>query len=175
MPRGTYRWGSGAVEEFSCAPGPAGWRWVSTGPYGRLDLTLDGTGRQLRVELADGGWVLRGGVSAAATTWVRGGAEHSATAAGFTGSSPGLLLAVARGLRLDPGTGTRVRLVAVTAPALATRVVDESWELLATSVYGPLQVSRYRVTPLDTGEPYELHVTPDVLLTGPDVELATLS
>ena len=175
MPRGTYRWGSGAVEEFSCAPGPAGWRWVSSGPHGRLDLTLDGTGRQLRVKLAAGGWVLRGGVSGGTTTWVRADAEHSAAAAGFTGPSPGLLLAVARGLRLDPGAPTRVRLVAVTGPALATRVVDESWELLETSLHGPLQVSRYRVTPLDTGEPYELHATPDVLLTGPDVELATLS
>lgn len=148
---------------------------MSSGPYGRLDLTVDAAGRQLRMELSGGGRTVRGGVTGAITTWVRDGVEHSAQATGFTGSSPGLLLAVAHVLDLTPGGAARVRLVAVTGAALGTRVVDESWELLDVTPHGPLAVSRYRVTPLDTGEPYELHATADVLLTAPDVELASLT
>ena len=66
-----------AVEEFSCASGAAGWRYVSTvrdpggGEMGRVDVTLDGGGRQVRVELAAGGWRLRGGVAGGETVWVR--------------------------------------------------------------------------------------------------------
>jgi hypothetical protein len=148
---------------------------VSSGPYGRLDLTVDGAGFQRRVELSAGGRVVRGGVAGGVTTWVRDGVEHSAQAAGFTGASPGLLLAAARAAELTPGGSVRLRLVAVTGPALATRVVDELWELLGTAPHGPLIVSHHRVTPLDTGVPYELHTTPDVLLTAPGVELATLT
>jgi hypothetical protein len=87
VPRGTYlhldpRTGRQvAVEEFDCAVGPAGWRYVSGirgpgGPAGpadqvRVDLTLDGAGRQVRVEVATTDWVVRGGVAGREAVWVR--------------------------------------------------------------------------------------------------------
>ena len=183
MPTGTYRL-AGGDEGFSCAPGPSGWRYVGSGPGGRLDLTVDGGGRQVRVELAAGGWLLRGGVSGADTVWVRSGAgsapvELSAAASGFAGSSPGLLVAAVRLLRLSPGARARLRLVQVAGEALATRVVEQGWELVAVTSHaaetGSLPVARYRVAELDTGEVGEVHVAGDVILAAPGVELVELS
>ncbi|MFL6128835.1 MAG: hypothetical protein ACJ73E_07200 [Mycobacteriales bacterium] len=183
MPSGTYRLVSGD-EAFSCAPGPSGWRYVSSWPGGRLDLTVDGGGRQVRVELASGGWLLRGGVSGPSTVWVRSGAgspaeERSAAAAGFAGSSPGLLLAACRLLRLSPGSRSRLRLVLVSGEALATRVVEQGWELVGVTSHptelGPLPVGRYRVADLDTGDMGEVHVAGDVVLAAPGVQLVELS
>ena len=183
MPRGTYRLASGD-EDFSCAPGPAGWRYVSSWPGGRLDLTVDGGGRQVRVELAADGWLLRGGVSGPSTVWVRSGAgespvERSAAAAGFAGASPGLLVAAVRLLRLSPGARARLRLVDVGGPALATRVVEQGWELVGVTSHptetGPLPVGRYRVADLETGEVGEVHVAGDVVLAAPAVELVELA
>lgn len=177
MPSGTYALG-GRVEEFSCAAGPAGWRYVSAG----LDLVLDSVGRQVRVEFRGGGWVLRGGVSGASTLWTRGPAgfmesagERAAEAAGFAGESPGLLVAAARLLRLEPGGRARLRLVAVTGEALAPRVVEQGWELVSVTARGPLSVARYRVAALDTGEVGEVHLAGDVVLAAPGVELTALS
>ncbi|HMA47156.1 MAG TPA: hypothetical protein VKP11_08160, partial [Frankiaceae bacterium] len=66
------------VERFSCAPGPGGWRYMgersdsgSGHPTGGVDLTLDGSGRQVRVEVRAGGWVLRGGVVGPRGRWAR--------------------------------------------------------------------------------------------------------
>ena len=189
MPRGTYLL-DGAEEEFSCAAGPAGWRYVSAG----LDLVLDAAGRQVRVEFRGGGWVLRGGVSGPSTLWTRvpgpvgpGGAglagaagaagpgsEQVAEAAGFAGESPGLLVAAARVLQLEPGGRARLRLVSVTGDALATRVVEQGWELVSVGAHGPLSVARYRVAALDTGEVGEVHLAGDVVLAAPGVELTAL-
>lgn len=183
MPTGTYRL-TGGEESFSCAPGPSGWRYVGTGPGGRADVTVDGGGRQVRVELAAGGWLLRGGVSGRDTVWVRSGAgsaaeERSAPASGFTGASPGLLVAAVRLLRLSPGARARLRVVLVSGDALATRVVEQGWELTGVTSHptetGPLPVARYRVAELDTGEVGEVHVAGDVVLAAPGVELAELS
>lgn len=183
MPRGTYRLASGD-EEFSCAPGPSGWRYVGSWPGGRIDVTVDGGGRQLRVELASGGWLLRGGVSGPSTVWVRSGAglpasERSETAAGFAGSSPGLLVAAVRLLRLTPGARARLRLVEVSGAALATRLVEQGWELAGVTSHptelGPLPVGRYRVADLDTGEVGDVHMAGDVVLSAPGVELVELS
>jgi len=183
VPRGTYRLPSGD-ETFSCAPGPSGWRYVSSWPGGRLDLTVDGGGRQVRVELASGGWLLRGGVSGPSTVWVRSGEgtpgeERSAAAAGFAGASPGLLVAAGRLLRLSPGARSRLRLVLVAGEALATRVIEQGWELVAVTSHptelGPLPVGRYRVADLDTGEVGEVHLAGDVVLSAPGVELVELS
>ena len=175
MPRGTYLFSSGAIEEFSCAAGPAGWRYVSPA----LDLTLDGAGRQLRVEFRAGGWTLRGGTAGSSTVWVRSGGaeavERSATASGFAGTSPGLLVAAVRLLRLSPGGRGRLRLVAVSGNALATRVVEQGWELVGITEHGALSVARYRMAELDTGEVGELHVAGDVVLAAPGVELGALS
>lgn len=190
MPRGTYRLtDSGAIESFSCAPGPSGWRYVSTrsGPdgAGRVDVTVDGGGRQVRVELTGGGWLLRGGVSGRSTVWVRSEAtaqdavERSEVAAGFAGTSPGLLVAAVRLLRLSPGARARLRLVEVAGDALATRVVEQGWELVGVSEHptelGRLPVGRYRVAALDTGEVGEVHVAGDVVLDAPGIELTDLA
>jgi hypothetical protein len=183
VPRGTYRL-AGGDEDFACAPGPSGWRYVSSWPGGRLDLTVDGGGRQVRVELAAGGWLLRGGVTGPSTAWVRSGegeppVEQSAPATGFAGASPGLLVAAVRLLRLTPGARARLRLVDVALPALATRVVEQGWELVGvtshTTETGPLPVGRYRVADLETGEVGDVHVAGDVVLAAPGVELVELA
>jgi hypothetical protein len=159
-----------------------------------LDLTVDSLGRQVRVEFRSGGWVLRGGVTGRETTWVRTaaeapgsgagggrpgtgsvGGERSTEAAGFAGVSPGLLVAAARLLGLAPGGRARLRAVAVSGDALATRVVEQGWELVEVGPRGGLSVSRYRVAALDTGETGEVHLTGDVVLAAPGVELAALS
>ncbi|HEX6754925.1 MAG TPA: hypothetical protein VF109_03165 [Mycobacteriales bacterium] len=178
VPSGEYELADGSVERFSCAAGPAGWRYVSPG----IDLTLDAAGRQVRVELSAGGWLLRGGIAGSEVYWVRYGGpepvERSAAAAGFTGASPGFLVAATRLLRLTPGSRARLRLVSVTGPALATRVVEQGWELAGVTSHptelGPLPVARYRVTELDTGESGEVHVAGDVVLAAPGVQLASL-
>ena len=177
MPTGIYELADGTVERFSGAAGPAGWRYVAPG----VDITVDGGGRQVRVELAAGGWTLRGGVAGPSVLWVRGPApgELSAEAAGFTGASPGFLVAATRLLRLTPGARARLRLVRVDGPALATRVVEQGWELVGVTSHptelGPLPVGRYRVAELDTGEVAEVHVAGDVVLAAPGIELAELS
>ena len=87
MPRGAYLLsgsdGPYAVERFSCAPGPAGWRYVATrshastgAPLGRLDVALDGAGRPHRVHVEQGGWELRGGAVGPHVLWRRGETEH---------------------------------------------------------------------------------------------------
>jgi hypothetical protein len=183
VPQGTYRVAAGD-ETFSCAPGPSGWRYVSSWPGGRLDLTVDGGGRQVRVEVAAGGWLLRGGMSGRSTVWVRSGAgsppvECSAEATGFARASPGLLVAAVRLLRLTPGARARLRVVEVAGPALATRVVEQGWELTGVTKHvtetGPLPVARYRVADLDTGEVGDVHVAGDVVLSAPGVELVDLA
>lgn len=183
-------------EHFSCAPGPAGWRYTGrlTTPDGRpgasTDLTLDAVGRQLRVELHAGGWQLRGG-ALDGLSWVRMDAdgttadEGNAPAAAFSGPSPGFLVAVARLLRLsrDPAepdrpSSARVRLVTVTPPALATRTRDESWTHLGSESHptdsGPLVVDAYEIADLETGERHTVHLAGDVVLAAPGVELEEL-
>jgi hypothetical protein len=183
-----------AVEEFSCAAGPAGWRYASVlrdaagGPEtGRVDVTLDGGGRQVRVELLAGGWRLRGGVAGQQTVWLRSAAaggsggdavEQAATASGLTGRSPGFLVATARRLRLSPGGRARLRLVTVTEPALGTLQVDEQWSLTGVSTHatetGPLPVARYDVADLATGEIRTVHLAGDVVVAAPALELTEL-
>lgn len=179
MPSGVYELADGSREAFSCAAGPVGWRYVAPG----VDVTVDGGGRQVRVALAAGGWSLRGGVAGPSVLWVRSspadpGAERSERAAGFAGDSPGFLVAAARLLRLTPGSRSRLRLVLVSGPALATRVVTQEWSLAGTTSHptelGPLPVARYRVADLDTGSVSDVHLAGDVVLAAPGVELAEL-
>jgi hypothetical protein len=198
MPRGSYLHldphdGTPvAVEDFSCAAGPAGWRYASVvrdaaaGPeLGRVDVTLDDGGRQVRVELLAGGWRLRGGVAGPETVWLRspaaampGAAEQAAAAAGLVGRSPAFLVATARRLRLTPGGRARMRLVRVTEPALGTLLVDEQWSLVGVSSHttetGPLPVARYEVADLATGETRAVHIAGDVVLAAPALELTDL-
>ncbi len=198
-----------AVEEFSCATGPVGWRYVATvrDPDGReasrIDLTLDGGGRQVRLMLTAGGWVLRGGVAGREALWVRrpvsadvgagapsGGppavaaepgeaVERAEVAAGFTGRSPAFLVAAARLLRLSAGARARLRLVEITEPALSTRLADQGWSLEGVTSYptetGALPVARYQVADLTTGEPRDVHLAGDVVVAAAGLELADLN
>jgi hypothetical protein len=207
VPTGTYLHlhphdgGPVAVEEFSCAAGPTGWRYAAQvhaaggapegGPdrtgeeIGRVDVTLDAGGRQVRVELLGGGWRLRGGVAGTETVWLRSAAdgggepvEASAPALGLAGRSPAFLVATARRLRLSTDTRARVRLVAVTEPVLGTRLVDENWQLVTVTEHqtetGPLPVERYEVTDLATGEIRTVHLAGDVVVAAPALELTAL-
>lgn len=187
MPSGAYRYDDGTTEEFQCAPGPAGWRYVGTTSDGdRVDVAVDSRWRPARVEMLAGGWRLRGGVTGPDVIWLRAVAEdladaveHRTPAHGFFGRSPGLLVATARSLELVAGASTRIRVVEVAEPVLATRTVDLDWTLLDVVSHdgaddAALPVEHYRVTELATGLATELHITGDVVLAGPGVELLDL-
>ncbi|MFF4384980.1 hypothetical protein ACIQI7_37775 [Kitasatospora sp. NPDC092039] len=179
-------------ERFSCAPGAAGWRYVSKtyAPDGRVlgstDLTLDSRARPLRMELRAGGWQVRGG-AVDGVAWVRTdaadpGGEHATEghdrAHAFTGRSPGFLVATARLLRLREGASARVRLVAFTEPVLAPRTLDQGWLLEGVDTHetdeGPLLVERYQVADLETGEQQVVHLAGDVVLAAEGIELEEL-
>ncbi|EPH42968.1 hypothetical protein ABT390_28180 [Streptomyces aurantiacus] len=196
MPRGRYSLHDPhdhtplGEEHFQCAPGPSGWRYVAqrTTPSGdhsgSVDLTLDELGRPLRLELHASGWQVRA-AALDGVTWVRSdpsgahATENNAPAHAFTGTSPAFLIATARLLRLAPASpATSVRLVAFTDPVLAPRTLDQSWALLKREAHatdnGPLTVDEYQVTALDTGEQHAVHITGDVVLAAPGIELENL-
>ncbi|MFE0464841.1 hypothetical protein ACFW1A_36870 [Kitasatospora sp. NPDC058965] len=198
MPNGRYSHhdphdGSPLGEErFSCAPGAAGWRYVSKtyAPDGTVlsscDLTLDSRSRPLRMELRAGGWQVRGG-AVDGVAWVRTDPADPAGAAateghdrahGFAGDSPAFLIATARLLALAEGGTARVRLVSFTGAALAPRTVDQGWRLAGVEEHptdsGPLRVERYQLTDLATGELQEVHLAGDVVLAAPGLELEEL-
>ena len=178
MPRGAYLLsgleGPYAVERFSCAPGPAGWRYVATREdpdgrgLGRLDVVLDGAGRALRVQVRSGAWEVRGGVVGSRCVWRRGEREHADRAGGFTGTSPVWLVAAAR-----RGAGVQ-RLVELSDPALAARTVLQRWALTGGRVEAGLTVERYDVDALDTGERRVVHLAGDVVVAAPGITLLEL-
>ncbi|MQA84012.1 MAG: hypothetical protein GEV03_05100 [Streptosporangiales bacterium] len=197
MPRGVYvHLEDGVREHFQCAPGPAGWRYVAelsvpdapdgaAGTAGAIDLTVDSRWRQIRLVMRSGGWLARGGVAGHEVLWLRAReetgtetAEHAERAAGFVGRSPAFLVAVARMLELEPGTGSDVRLVRLAEPALAALTVRERWVLAETTVHQtdiePLRVERYEVADLATGEGRTIHLAGDVVLAAPGIELDDL-
>ncbi|MGH4029937.1 hypothetical protein ACQB60_13475 [Actinomycetota bacterium Odt1-20B] len=190
-------------EHFHCAPGPSGWRYVaqrttpSGNPTGSVDLALDDRGRPIRLELHAADWQVRG-AALDGVTWVRTdptgehATEGNVRAHAFTGTSPAFLVATARLLRLTPHTSdspaahqppapsptTRVRLVAFTDPVLAPRTLDQSWSLLKREAHatdnGPLTVDEYQVSDLETGEQHTIHISGDVVLAAPGIELENL-
>ena len=174
---------SGVTESFQCAPGVGGWRYVGERSDGlRTDLTVDGRWRQIRVQVGFGDLLVRGGLAGRELLWVRSsgeyGDEHSAEAYGFLGDSPGFLVAVARSLRAEPGSETVVRLVRLSEPALSALTIDQRWRLAEVMTYDtdlePLPVERYEVTDLATGEVAPVHISGDVVLDAPGVELTDL-
>ncbi|MFP3992041.1 hypothetical protein U9R90_32115 [Streptomyces sp. E11-3] len=206
MPRGRYSLHDPhdhtplGEEHFHCAPGPSGWRYISqiTTPSGResggvpgestvagsVDLAIDELGRPIRLELHAASWQVRG-AALEGVTWVRTdptgehATEGNVPAHAFTGTSPAFLIAIARLLRLTPGTpATRVRLVRFTDPVLAPRTLDQSWALLKSEAHatdnGLLTVDEYQVTALDTGERDTIHIAGDVVLAAPGIELEHL-
>ncbi len=172
MPAGVYRLADGALERFTCAPGPAGWRYVSD----RLDLTVDDRWVVVRLVVARVGWQLRGGVVGPDVIWRRGEQALSVRADGFTGPSPAYDVAVARQLGLGIGQTRRRRLVEVTEPVAATRTVEVQWARRADA----LGTERYEVDDLSTGDRRVVHLLGDVVvdrlddLDTPPSGLATL-
>lgn len=157
------------MERFTCGAGPAGWRYVATreqpgtgAPLGRLDVVLSPGGAALRVQVATGGWLLRGGAVGPDLLWRRGDDERSERADGFTGSSPVWLLAAALrgGGHADP---VRLRLVRLGDEALATSVVEQTWTRLAAE--------RWQVDDLGTGERGTVELAGDRVLRAPGVRL----
>lgn len=205
MPRGVYAhldpWDGHtlALERFSCAPGPAGWRYLGAvsdasgqRPLGGVDVTVDARWRQVRVELSGGGWQLRGGVVGDRCRWVRRPAtaeqaptpasqprEDGQQAAAFVGRTPALIVAVARLPGLSTGETARLRLVEVSWPALAPMVVEQAWALLEVTEHAtetaPLPVERYEVSHLGTGHRATVHLAGDVVLDAPELELRELA
>lgn len=180
MPSGSYRLsdsdGPYAVEDFRCAVGPAGWRYVATrtDPDGRpllaLDLAVDDRWRAVRLVVSAGGAELRGGVAGREAVWRRGDAEHAAAAAGFTGDSPCFAVATARLLGLEVGATARLRLVRLSV-ALGALSVDEGWARTADVE----QCERYEAADLATGERRTVHLAGDVVVDATGVELASLT
>ena len=129
-----------------------GWSWDEPG----LRLQVDAAGVTTRLHVEAGGWVLRGGCVGGSALWRRGDLEAEAVALGFTGAHPAYDVAVALRLRLAVGERRRVRLVEVTEPVLATRLVDRQWERPAPD--------RWVVTDLATGERHD--ADPDMVVAG---------
>jgi hypothetical protein len=183
VPQGRYRVAGAAgavVERFSCAPGPAGWRYTATRedddgrPAGTLDLTVDLAWRALRLHAQAGGWQVRGGAAGDRVVFRRGDAEHEAVAAGFTGSSPAFAVVTARLLGLAPGGTCRVRLVRL-SDALAPLTVDEGWGRTADLASDVGAVERYEVADLATGERRVVHLAGDVVVHATGVDLLSLT
>ncbi|MBB0246378.1 hypothetical protein FNQ90_20245, partial [Streptomyces alkaliphilus] len=97
------------TEHFTCAPGPAGWRYTadrrtpSGEPAGGVDLTMDALGRPVRLEVRTTLWWVRGGIDVGGLSWVRGDTGgrralegHAPGARAFTGTSPAHLISLAR-------------------------------------------------------------------------------
>ncbi|MCE7083270.1 hypothetical protein [Streptomyces sp. ST2-7A] len=163
------------TEHFSCAPGPAGWRYTadrrtpSGEPAGAVDLTIDALGRPVRLEVRTTAWWVRGGIDAGGLRWVRGDTGghdaregHVPGALAFTGTSPAHLVALARlavgaGVRAGAGPGIPADTVPG-APARRFRLVE-----LTEPVLGPLTVDR--LLRLEAGETHRAPDDPDTALT----------
>ena len=180
MPRGVYVHEAGAVEErFSCAPDGGGWRYFATrSDGGSIELLADGRWRPGRLQVAAGEQLLRGGAAGPELLWVTAGREHAARAVGFLGAFAGLLVAVARSLRLGEGEQVDVPVVWLTTPSMAARTVPQRWTLAETVRYdagdAQLPVERYEITDLETGEVAQVHLAGDVIVAAPGIELADL-
>lgn len=152
--------GPEVLERFSCGPsssgaGPLGWRYAATRedaatgrPLGGVDVVLDARGAAVRVQVAAGGWLLRGGTAGSDVLWRRGEEERSEPAAGFTGSSP---VWAASAARLAGEGPVRLRLVSLGDEALATRVVEQAWTRTGGGEHAGLPSSRHEALDLETG------------------------
>jgi hypothetical protein len=196
-----------AVERFRCAAGPVGWRYVATrhlpgtqhlpgtahlpgiadsGAIGRIDITVDARWRQLRVEVAAGGWLIRGGLGGAGLTWVRRAEDGSGEveeyvrqAAGFAAASPAFLVCAARMAAQAPDGQADLPLVALTLPGLAATTVRQRWRLDGRSTHRSddveVVVDDFTVLDLDLGTGGPVHLAGDVVLAASGVDLADLT
>jgi hypothetical protein len=185
-----------AVERFRCAAGPVGWRYVATrhlpgtagaeSVVGKIDVTVDARWRQLRVEVATGGWLVRGGLTADGFTWVRRPEdgtgeveEHTADAFGFGVASPAFLVCAARFAALAPEGQADLRLVGLTPPGLAATTIRQRWRLDGRTTHrsdgAEVLVDDFTVLDLDLGSGGAVHLAGDVVLAAPGVDLAELA
>ena len=163
----------GVEEHFSCGPGPLGWRYTSRNAHGdTLDLTLDTLGSVRRLEADFDGWQVRGGVVGDEAVWVRGEQEHTATASGFTGTSPAFDIAVSRLLALDVGAVVQVALVELTSPVGAPITVSHGWTRTADPDPG---VQRFEVADLATAERWVVHIAGEVVISREGARPAVLA
>ena len=186
MPRGVYHL-AGGPEAFSCAPGPAGWRYVSEA----LDLACDARFGVVRFEVRAEGMAVRGGrVHLDDGTRVLGwagadGVERHSAALAVDGASPGHLVALCR-MVAAPGESTARRALTVLRfepPSLGglvvRRVVSRVSARRHEAPEGDLLVETWHVDDPDTGVRREVHLAGDVVLSASggedgDVELAEL-
>ena len=162
-----------AVERFRLVRTGAAWRYDATrvdprigAPLGRLEVHVDGGAVRLHVEA--GGWVLRGAAAGGEVLWRRADEQRSARGDGFAGSSPAHLLAAASLGR------TRLNLVEVTEPVLATRTTTQSWTALGAEEHDGVLVDAWQVDDLATGERRTLRLAGDVVVQAPGVRLLEL-
>lgn len=161
--KGSYQVGS-IVEAFTC---DNGWYLGQRQDGDRIELYADG-----RLAVVHDGWEVRGGVVGSDVVWVRGTDEHSASAAGFTGRSPGYDVATARLLGLQVGEARQVKLVEIAEPVAGARTVTHGW----ARTDGPEpDVDRYEVADLDTGERWVVHLSGEVLISSRSAHLVTLT
>ena len=193
MPRGSYLV-DGRPEAFSCAPGPAGWRYVSAG----LDLVCDSTFRPVRFAVSDGpaapggAWVRGGGLrlddGVGVLEWTTAAAPdvvRRAAVSGVLTPSVGSLVALLRqvaGVGGDPASAL-VDVAVVGGPALAVltarRVVRRTGAEAHDAPQGVLLAETWHVDDPDTGRRRVVHLAGDVVLAAeggeePAVELAAL-
>jgi hypothetical protein len=177
-----------AIERFSCAPGPAGWRYVADitaadgTPRSRVDLAVDARWRPARLELRSGGWLVRGGAAGPGVLWVRSAGseavEHSAPTPGFAGPSPAFLIATARMLALAEGAPAQVGLTQFSDGALGASTIRQQWVFTERTEHPAdgesLTVAHFRVSDLDTGEVSQVAIAGDVVLAAAGFELDEL-
>lgn len=186
MPRGVYLT-AGRTEAFSCAPGPAGWRYVSDA----LDLACDSGFGVVRFEVKAPPLTVRGGRAVLddgsrviGWTAADGASRHTAAAA-VDGVSPGHLVALCR-LVAAPGSSSARRGVTVLRfdpPALGGIVVRRVVSRVSAAEHeapeGDLLVETWHVDDPDTGVRREVHLAGDVVLAAKggddgDIELTEL-
>jgi len=173
LPRGTYLV-NGRPEAFSCAPGPAGWRYVSD----RLDLAVGSDFTVVRFEVRAGSAWVRGGHTSMddgqrLLTWTCSAdpvQERASNSLSLDGESPGSLVACLRAVG-HPGErplAARVAVVRFTSPSLAglqarfgiARLDAERHE----APDGSLLVERWHVDDLDAGTRLLVHLAGDVVV-----------
>ena len=189
MPRGVYL-ADGRPEAFSCAPGPVGWRYVSS----TLDLACDATFRPVRLAVtgANGAWLRGGGLrlddGAPVLAWASSAnpeVEQITAAEALVHPSPGAWVALLRSAA-GPGDETVERhltVLDVDADGLGALAGRRVLQRVGATAYdapaGQLLAERWLVDDPDTGRRRELHLAGDVLLSAsggdqPEIELTDL-
>lgn len=162
------------LERFTCAPGPAGWRYTATqhdragARLGRVDLVVAAAGPVWRLELERGERTVRVGLVGGEALWSRDGTDSRTAADLLAGDSPALLVAAARTSAPPaghpPAGKGRRGVLRVGGPALAPLVAAEQWEPGGEQQQDGVVVERWGVGDLATGEVRVVAVAGDVVV-----------